>query len=294
MTAGRRLGAYGLMLAGLFGAAYAVGEQLPEHRTDVPAAHTHDGAVDTTDSSDDPAVTGDTSDDPGDMAGMAGMDTAPEQLALASSANGYRLIVDAHDDASIVIHLERDGRPVTEFVEQHESALHLLLVRRDLTGFQHLHPTMTADGTWTADADLAEPGAWRVVADTWPADADAGIALGADVLVPGDASVADLPAPATMVGVDGLMFMRDGLHITVSPSDELEPYLGQPAHLVAYREGDLAYTHLHPTSDTLGDLEFASSLPGAGTYRLFLQVKRSDTVVLAEFTVVVDDDGGLS
>ena len=287
MTAGRRLGAYGLMLAGLFGAAYAVGEQLPEHRTDVPAAHTHDGAVDSA------ANTGDTANT-GDMADMAGMDAAPEQLALASVADGYRLIVDEHDDTSIVVHLEHDGRPVTEFVEQHEASLHLLVVRRDLTGFQHLHPTMAADGTWTADADLAEPGAWRVVADTWPADADAGIALGADVLVPGDASVADLPAPATMVGVDGLMFMRDGLHITVSPADDLEPYLGQPAHLVAYREGDLAYTHLHPTSDTPGDLEFAQSLPGPGTYRLFLQVKRSGTVVLAEFTVVVDDDGGLS
>ena len=38
-----------------------------------------------------------------------------------------------------------------------------------LTGFQHLHPTLASDGTWTAEVDLAEPGAWRVVADARPA-----------------------------------------------------------------------------------------------------------------------------
>lgn len=284
MSAGRRLGAYGLVLAGLFATAYAVGEALPGHQHGTSAAgHTHDTATDSSSGT--------------DMAGMPGMDGTPvpvDQLALSSSASGYRLVIDAQDASSISFHLDQGGRPVTEFTEQHDALLHLLLVRRDLTGFQHLHPTMAADGTWTTAADLAEPGAWRVVADSRPADADAGVNLGIDVLVPGDAPVADLPAADDMITVDGLMFMRDGLHVTVSPTDGLEPYLGQPAHLVAFRQGDLAYTHLHPTGDTLGDLTFADALPGAGTYRLFLQVKHDGAVVTAEFTVVVDDAGVVS
>lgn len=284
MSAGRRLGAYGLVLAGLFATAYAVGEALPGHEHGTSAAdHSHDTTAETTSGT--------------DMAGMPGMDDTPvpvEQLALSSSAAGYRLVIDAHGAASISFHLESDGQPVTEFIEQHDALLHLLLVRRDLTGFQHLHPTMAADGTWTVDADLAQPDAWRMVADSRPADADAGVNLGIDVLVAGDAPVADLPTADDMVTVDGLMFTRDGLHVTVSPTDGLQPYLGQPAHLVAFRQGDLAYTHLHPTGDTLGDLTFANALPGPGTYRLFLQVKRDGAVVTAEFTVIVDADGVLS
>ena len=38
-------------------------------------------------------------------------------------------------------------------------------IRRDLTGFQHLHPTMAPDGTWSIDLTLAEPGSYRAIAD---------------------------------------------------------------------------------------------------------------------------------
>jgi hypothetical protein len=34
----------------------------------------------------------------------------------------------------------QDGHPVTSFEELHERRMHLIVVRRDLTGFQHLHP----------------------------------------------------------------------------------------------------------------------------------------------------------
>ena len=36
-----------------------------------------------------------------------------------------------------------DGQPVTAYDEQHERDLHLIVVRRDLTGFQHVHPPST-------------------------------------------------------------------------------------------------------------------------------------------------------
>ena len=35
------------------------------------------------------------------------------------------------------------------FEVEAERRLHLILVRRDLTGYQHLHPAMAADGTWS-------------------------------------------------------------------------------------------------------------------------------------------------
>ena len=42
-----------------------------------------------------------------------------------------------------------DGTPVTDYEVAHEKRLHLVAVRRDFTGFQHVHPEQDADGAWT-------------------------------------------------------------------------------------------------------------------------------------------------
>ena len=75
-----------------------------------------------------------------------------------------------------------DG-PVTAYDVQHEKRLHFIAVRRDFTGFQHVHPELAPDGTWTTALDLT-PGQWRVFADFKPAGGD-GLTLGSDLSVPG-------------------------------------------------------------------------------------------------------------
>ena len=61
-----------------------------------------------------------------------------------------------------------------------------------------------------------------------------------------------------------------------------EPYLGAGGHLVALREGDLAFLHVHPTDDA--SARFAATFPTAGRYRLFLQFKHEGRVHTAAFT----------
>ena len=43
--------------------------------------------------------------------------------------------------------LDQTGRAVRDFDEQHEERMHLIVVRRDLVHYQHLHPSLGADGT---------------------------------------------------------------------------------------------------------------------------------------------------
>ena len=83
---------------------------------------------------------------------------------------------------------------------------------------------------------------------------------------------------------DGLDFevLRDG-----APVEDLEPYLGARGHLVALREGDLAFLHVHP--DEAGEAEpgrigFGVEYPSAGRYRLFLQFKHEGVVQTVAFT----------
>ena len=80
---------------------------------------------------------------------------------------------------------------------------------------------------------------------------------------------------------------RDGRPVT-----DLQPYLGAYGHLVALREGDLAYLHVHPDGEP-GDgrtaagpeVAFHVEAPSDGAYRLFLDFRHGDEVRTAEFTM---------
>jgi hypothetical protein len=157
--------------------------------------------------------------------------------------------------------------------------------------------------------DLAAGGVYRVLADFRPAAAGRQLVLGADLLVPGDFEPVDPPAPrATPVTTDGYTVTLTGhlvagresnlvLSVTKDkkPVTHLQPYLGAYGHLVALRAGDLAYLHTHPEG-TVGrasgggpDVEFMTTFPTTGTYRLFLDFKAAGVVRTAAFTVAVGD-----
>ena len=61
---------------------------------------------------------------------------------------------------------------------------------------------------------------------------------------------------------------------------QVEPYLGANGHLVALREGDLAFLHVHPTEG----VQFESTFPTTGRYRLFLQFKHAGRIHTVAFT----------
>jgi hypothetical protein len=196
-----------------------------------------------------------------------------------------------------------DGTPVTGFDVQHEKRLHLIAVRRDQTGFQHVHPTLAADGTWSTALDL-HPGTWRLFAD-FKATGGQPLTLGADLAVAGDFAPEPPAAPSRTATVDGytvtltgdLVAGRDArLALTVSkdgrPVTDLDPYLGAYGHLVALRDGDLAYLHVHPDGEpgdgrtTAGpEVGFHTAVPSDGRFRLHLDFQHRGVVRTASFVV---------
>jgi hypothetical protein len=197
--------------------------------------------------------------------------------------------------------VDGSGRPVTRFATEHTKRMHLIVVRRDTQGFQHLHPTMAADGTWSTPLRLDASGSYRVFAD-FRREGGAKTTLAADLLVDGDADYAPLPAPATTSRPDpGYEVRLDAGHPKAGAEARLrftvlrdgepvrtEPYLGAGGHLVALRDGDLAYLHTHP-DEAAGDdvVSFMSELPTAGRYRLFFQFQHDGRVRTAAYTLEV-------
>ncbi|MEU5562617.1 hypothetical protein [Micromonospora musae] len=291
MNTPMKLGGFALGLAAVFGAAYGVG-RVADPVT--PAAETrHEGTA---------TAEHGTHDDPGHGG------TEDEHLpgGLLVSDRGYTLAPVAAPAGEFAFRItDRAGRPVTGYDVAHDERMHLIVARRDLSGFRHVHPELGSDGTWRVASPLAGPGVWRAFADFTPTGGDP-LTLGVDVTVPGALTPRPLPAPATSTTVDGYTVTLAGdpqpgrtaeLTLTVSrdgaPVTDLEPYLGAYGHLVALRQGDLAYLHVHPDGEP-GDgrtapgpaVRFLAEVPAAGTYRLYLDFKHGGTVRTAEFTVV--------
>jgi hypothetical protein len=191
-----------------------------------------------------------------------------------------------------------DGHPVTAYDEVHDKRLHLVKVRRDFRGYQHVHPTMAADGTWTARLALA-PGTTRVFADFTPVDGPE-LVLGTDIQVGGGFQPAAAPPITRSVRIAGYRVTLGGelaagesslLTATITrhgePVTDLQPYLGAHGHLVALREGDLAYLHVHPDESRGAgpEIGFHTEVPSPGRYRLYLDFKHDGVVRTAGFVL---------
>jgi hypothetical protein len=229
---------------------------------------------------------------------MTEMPMAMKVRGLAVAENGLRLAVSTPDfergrtqQLRFRI-LDEKGDAVRDFDVEHTKRMHLIVVRRDLTGFQHLHPVEDRNGEWSTPLRLGAAGSYRVFADF--SHDERPTTLASDLRVDGTGALQPLPAPTADAPSAGGYAVRmysgqaraaDETEMRFSVSRdgkpvEVEPYLGANGHLVALREGDLAFLHVHPTEG----VQFESTFPTTGRYRLFLQFKHDGRVHTAAFT----------
>lgn len=277
MSTSAKLGIFGLSLLVLFAAAWGVGRVAGPY-TAAAEPMEHD-------------------------AGHEPVTRLPGGLQVAQ--DGYRLELlspqlSTSEEATLRFRiLGPDGLPVTKYRTNHDKDLHLIVVGRDLSAFQHVHPTLDGAGVWSVPLKAAAPGAFRVIADFQPSARDEGLVLGADIAAPGGYQPVALPPAQSASTVDGYTVTLEGklvagksstLRLSVSkdgtPVTNLQPYLGAYGHLVALRSGDLAYLHVHPHESTSAgpQIAFEAEVPSEGDYRLYLDFRHGDTVHTAEFT----------
>ncbi|MFI2508326.1 hypothetical protein [Streptomyces sp. NPDC018972] len=297
MNTGLKITAFAAALAATFGTAYGVGEGLDPVVADRAPAH---------DERHTPSAPGAEKGD-----GHTGHE-APPAGGLQISEGGYtlelktpRVTAGHRTELRFTVRDDR-GRAVTEYRREHDKELHLIVASRDLLTYRHLHPARAADGTWTTPVDLPRAGGYRVFADFTPARKGAeNLTLGADLAASGPYRPQELPPATGTARVDGYEVeltgtLRPGraseLRLSVSrdgePVTDLQPYLGAYGHLVALRDGDLAYLHVHPGGEP-GDgrtepgpaVSFTATAPSTGSYRLFLDFKHDGVVRTAAFTV---------
>jgi hypothetical protein len=284
MNTPTRLSLYGLSLVGVFAVAFFAGRAL------IP----DDTVADWTRQADEASQEHDSMESGHEMAEVGG---------LSVEEGGYRLVaVSAPQRAgeggelSFRI-LTPSGEPLTRFETSHEKQLHLITVRSDGSSFEHAHPRLNREtGTWSVPWSWPEGGTYRLYADFVPGGSSSAgdLVLGQSLEVAGkfepvarplsrtdsvagfDVSLSgDLKAGST--GQLTARITRDGKPVT-----DLEPYLGAAGHLVALREGDLGYLHVHAEE---GELEFRAEVPTPGRYLMYLDFKVDGKVHTAEFVL---------
>ena len=241
-------------------------------------------------------------------AGVAG--AGADVSGFSVSAGGYTVVpasttLAAGSPSTLRFRVRgSDGSTVTRFATVHEKQLHLIVARRDLSGYQHLHPTLGADGEWSVPVTLPAAGSWRAIAEFSAIGANGtqvANTLGWDLTVPGESSPVPLPAPGHESAVDGYDVLYEGtpqlaatapltfrVYRDGSPVTALERYLGSYGHLVVLREGDLGYVHVHadPPSSA-GSARFWFTPPSPGRYRMYFDFQVGGRVHTAEFTLQV-------
>jgi hypothetical protein len=274
VTGGFRVLIFGLILGALFAGAVAVGNAVGpiergasgagDHAKEESAAHT-----------------------------PAGLSVSENGLRLVPVR---RMLAPGRPRIFAFRVLDSNGRGLRAYDELHERRMHLILVRRDLTGFQHLHPVVRPNGMWTTILKLDKPGAYRAFADF--SSRGRRTVLAVDLAAPGIAVLQPLPAPVARAGAG------DGYEVALE-TDRIAPgqpsmlsfrvrrdaravqvdlYLGARGHLVVLREGDLGYLHTHSEDD---ELDFETTFPSAGRYRAFLQFVHDGRLHTAAFTLEV-------
>jgi len=275
VNAGAKLGAYGLVLAAALGGGATLGAAAgPIDIGDAPVHGAHDPNPNPT--------------------------PAPSVGGLSVTEGGYRIVADDRlaDAGEFTFTIVDDnGAPVTDFDVEHTKRLHLIVAARDLRTFHHLHPAMDDEGRWSIELPTMAPGAYRAFADIHPTGGET-VTLGIDLIAPGIVDAPEPLVPASSSEVDGYSVQLTGdiepggpntVTVTVTRDGQTvttDPYLGARGHLVALRDGDLAYLHVHPLPDAGdGAVRFAVEIPSGGTYALFFDFAHNDTVHTARFVV---------
>ncbi|MBX9245847.1 heavy-metal-associated domain-containing protein [Actinotalea ferrariae] len=298
MNAAGRLSAYGAGLVLVFGGAFAVATVVaPDDAAaawQASTAQEHGGTSAATDA-------------------LRGLGLAQDGFALSPVAAPGE--VDQQGEISFQI-LDDTGGPLTAFATSHDKDLHLIVVRSDGSQYRHVHPELDrSTGTWSLPWVWDAPGSYRVFADFVPGDEEGTkVTLSRTLEVSGPFTPAQSHELVTTHTVDGFQVSIAGdliagstAELTISiardgePVTTLQPYLGAFGHLVALREGDLGYLHVHAEGsepqpgDVAGpSITFATQAPTSGRYLLYLDFQVDGQVHTAQFVLDAAPGDGTS
>lgn len=246
-------------------------------------------------------------------------DTMPIQshrsYCITSDSQGKTFSVNSPNEYSFSLVDDR-GNTLKDFEITHTKKMHVIVARKDLAYFQHIHPDFNQSTGQFSFSNLTFPadGIYRIFADFAPAGgqkdamgAPLPVTLSEDVPV----GIGKNYTPQTLGSEEKVKIFNDyqvslaygqlvsgkevmltfNLNQNGKPITDLQEYLGALGHSVILREGNLDFIHAHPVEDAkkpqTGRVSFMVDFPEAGNYKVFTQFQRDGKVFTTDFVVSV-------
>ncbi|WP_121663769.1 hypothetical protein [Metabacillus litoralis] len=211
------------------------------------------------------------------------------------------------DDHLIRMTVANNGDPIEEFEVTHEKLLHLIVVSKDLSYFNHIHPEYKGNGVFEVENHFPAGGEYRMIADFKPKDGDS-MSKMEWVTVEGEAAQlspvsVDHRLEKIIEGINVSLTVNSGLEagkeLTLEfrltegdlkdPITDLEPYLGSIGHVVVLSEDSERYLHVHALENQgSGPVAlFETTFPQPGVYKIWAQFQRNGNILTVPFVVDV-------
>ncbi|TLS51581.1 hypothetical protein EMG79_06615 [Klebsiella pneumoniae] len=233
---------------------------------------------------------------------------ASDRLMADSVEAAWAVEGDAGEDASIRLELAtKEGKPVEAFDLNHEKLLHLIVVSKDLSYFNHIHPEYKGEGVFEISNVFPAGGAYRLIADFKPTDGDAmtkltwaevgGAPAAPQAVVPSESLNSVVAGKRVSLAAEGLVEDEEATltfaiadEASGEPISDLEPYLGAIGHVVVLSEDGERYVHVHAEADqgTGPEAKFETTFPKAGIYKIWGQFQHRGEVFTVDYVVNVE------
>lgn len=197
------------------------------------------------------------------------------------------------------------GKPIEKFDISHEKLMHLIVVSKDLSYFDHIHPDYKGKGVFEITTPFPSGGEYKLIADFIPAGGSP-LTKNHWIKVQGDSKQNPIQPDAKLIKiVEGkeitlsLDQLKAGKEVqltftikddkTKQPITNLQPYLGAVGHVVIISADTEQYIHNHPLDEHAKgpDARFAAQFPNSGTYKIWGQFQHQGKVFTVPFIIRV-------
>lgn len=201
---------------------------------------------------------------------------------------------------------DKQGKPVQKFDLNHEKMMHLIIVSKDLSYFDHIHPEYKGDGKFEIGTQFPAGGDYKLFADYLPtggaattksewvsaegkAAASAPIAADGKLVKSVNGKEVTLTYDRLAAGTDIQLNFRLTDEKTKQPITDLQPYLGAVGHVVILSADAEQYLHVHPTDEKAKgpDAKFRTQFPKSGLYKIWGQFQQNGQTFVVPFVVNV-------
>ncbi|KZE84449.1 hypothetical protein AV654_00655 [Paenibacillus elgii] len=237
-------------------------------------------------------------------------DGASEAPKSAEVVTSFKLTPEkpqARSNTPLTIQItDKNNKPVDNFDITHEKKLHLIVVSKDLSFFNHIHPDYKGGGRFDITTEFPGGGDYKLIADFVPTGQGAvtqtqwisvqGDAPAAAAIEPESTLVKTVDGKEVTLAIDHLMAGMDAnLTFTIrdaaskQPVTNLQPYLGAVGHVVILSADAEQYLHVHPMEEKASgpDAKFMTKFPKSGVYKLWGQFQHEGKVFTVPFVVKV-------